>query len=54
MVPNRFRTLKILSEVLLLSQTPEGMKYEGIERQGERCNNQYFDLQVFSLLKTDL
>jgi ribosomal-protein-serine acetyltransferase len=31
-----------------------GFQYEGIERQGERCNNKYFDLQVFSLLKTDL
>lgn len=31
-----------------------GFQHEGIERQGERCNNQYFDLQVFSLLKTDL
>ncbi|HDR51251.1 MAG TPA: N-acetyltransferase [Mariniphaga anaerophila] len=30
-----------------------GFQYEGIERQRERCNNQYFDLQVFSLLKTD-
>lgn len=31
-----------------------GFKFEGIERQGERHKNRYFDLEVYSLLKSDL
>lgn len=30
-----------------------GFQYEGIEREGERYNNNFFDLKVFSLLKSD-
>ncbi|NCA86409.1 MAG: N-acetyltransferase [Clostridia bacterium] len=30
-----------------------GFKREGIERQGERHKNGYFDLEVYALLKTD-
>lgn len=31
-----------------------GFRYEGTERQGERKNNEYFHLDVFSLLRSDL
>lgn len=31
-----------------------GFQHEGTERQGERCLNCYFDLDVFSLVKSDL
>jgi ribosomal-protein-serine acetyltransferase len=31
-----------------------GFQYEGTERQGERFLNRYFDLDVFSYLKSDL
>lgn len=30
-----------------------GFKFEGIERQGEKYNNQFFDLKVFSILKNE-
>jgi len=30
-----------------------GFQFEGIERQGERFNDYFFDLKVFSLLKTE-
>ena len=31
-----------------------GFQYEGVEREGERHQNKYFDLEIFSLLKSDL
>jgi len=31
-----------------------GFKFEGIERQGERHHELYFDLKVFSLLKSEI
>lgn len=31
-----------------------GFKFEGIEREGELHQNKFFDLEVFSLLKSDL
>ena len=31
-----------------------GFQFEGIERDGERHQNTYFDLEVYSLLKSDL
>ena len=30
-----------------------GFKFEGIERAGEKHNHKYFDLEVYSLLKSD-
>ncbi|QGY44497.1 GNAT family N-acetyltransferase [Maribellus comscasis] len=30
-----------------------GFQFEGIERAGERHNNKFFDLEVFSLLRSD-
>ncbi len=40
----------ILSEKVALRI---GFKFEGIERQGERYDNDFFDLKVFSLLKDE-
>jgi ribosomal-protein-serine acetyltransferase len=31
-----------------------GFKFEGIEREGERHQNKFFNLEVYSLLKSDL
>ena len=31
-----------------------GFKFEGVEREGERHRNTYFDLEVYSYLKSDL
>jgi ribosomal-protein-serine acetyltransferase len=30
-----------------------GFKFEGIEREGELHMNEYFDLEVYSILKRD-
>jgi len=31
-----------------------GFKFEGVEREGERHKNKYHDLEVYSLLKSDM
>lgn len=31
-----------------------GLKFEGVERQGERHNNKFFDLEVYSLTRSDV